>query len=190
MQNFTTDAWPTYLEDMARNGTFGNHLTLQAAADLFNVEFIVISSLGPSATTVISPLNSVPISSFYIGHFAEGDGERYVVLENDAIWQESCMEERAAESEVVPDSDNNATQEPSYSLFETTVTSEVAAEEGDVQEKINKVTSDRVSQASTLPPTSPVLPNWASAWISFIAAGQGWFGISSIFCKNQKKRLS
>lgn len=65
MQNFTTDAWATYLENMARNGTFGNHLTLQAAADLFNVEFIAISSLGPSATTIISPLNSVPISSFY-----------------------------------------------------------------------------------------------------------------------------
>ena len=78
MQNLTTDAWSTYLQNMAKNGTFGDHLTLQAAADHFNVEFNVISSLGPAATTVISPQNSVPISSFYIGHFAEGDGEHYV----------------------------------------------------------------------------------------------------------------
>lgn len=269
---------------MARNGTYGDHLTLQAAADLFNVEFIVVSSLGPDATTVISPLNSVPISSFYIGHFAEGDGEHYVALRNDAIWQECCMEERAAEPEVLPNSENNAPHEPSYSLFETcTVTSEVAAEESYVQEKIDEVTLDQESQASTLPPTSPILPNqcgssfvgseavlnqdileeiikktlavfpymrqslrvvsrffretvdkqpppkvyipelnniadirrvsmrkimllkgkasgavirlreiinhvkWASAWISFIAAGNGWFGVLSIFWKNQKK---
>lgn len=30
---------------------------------------------------------------------------------------------------------------------------------------------------------------WASAWISFVALGQGWFGISSIFWRNGKKRL-
>ena len=82
MQNFTLDAWPTYLQNMAKNGTYGDHLTLQAAADLFNVEFIVISSPGPAAATVISPQNSVPISSFYIGHFAEGDGEHYVREKN------------------------------------------------------------------------------------------------------------
>ena len=110
MQNFITDTWPTYLQNMAKNRTFGDHLTLQAAADFFNVEFIAISSLGPAPTTVISPQNSVPISSFYIGHFAEGDGEHYVALENDAMWQER-MEERVVESDEVPESDNNATQE-------------------------------------------------------------------------------
>ena len=98
MQNFIMDAWPTYLQNMAKNGTFDDHLTLQAAEDLFNVGFNVISFLGPAATTVISPQNSVPISTFYIGHFAEGDGEHYVALQNDAMWQEH-MEERAAESD-------------------------------------------------------------------------------------------
>lgn len=28
---------------------------------------------------------------------------------------------------------------------------------------------------------------WASAWISFVALGLGWFGISSIFWRNGKK---
>ena len=113
------------------------------------MEFNVISSLGPAATTVISPQNSVPISSFYIGHFAEGDGEHYVALQNDAMWQER-MEERAAESDEVPESDNNATQE------KNSVTSEVAAEESHVQENTNEhtseVTSDGDNQAPTLPP--------------------------------------
>ena len=149
MQNFITDAWPTYLQNMAKNGTFGDHLTLQAAAELFNVEFIVISFLGPAATTVISPQNPVPMSSFYIGHFAEGDGEHYVALQNDAMWQER-MEERAAESDEAPESDNNATQE------KNSETSEVADEESHVQENANEhtseVTSDEDNQAPSLPP--------------------------------------
>lgn len=60
---------------MARDGTYGDHLTLQAAADLLNVEFIVISSLGPAAKTILSPTDWLPLCSFHIGHFAEGDGE-------------------------------------------------------------------------------------------------------------------
>ena len=86
MQNFTAVTWPTYLENMARDGAYGDHLTLQVAADLLNVEFIVISSLGPAATTIISPTDSLPLCSFHIVHFAEGDGEHYVGLQNDPIW--------------------------------------------------------------------------------------------------------
>ena len=47
LQNFTTVAWPMYIENVAQDGTYGDHLTLQAAADLYNLEFIVISPLGP-----------------------------------------------------------------------------------------------------------------------------------------------
>ena len=73
------------LENMARDGCYGDHLTLQAAAELFNVEFIAISSLGPAATTDISPVDSLPVYSFHISHFAEGDGEHYVGLQNVRI---------------------------------------------------------------------------------------------------------
>lgn len=142
------EAWLTYLQNVAKNATLGDHLTLQAAAGLFNVEFIVISSLGPAATTVISPQNSVPMSSFSIGHFAEGDGEHYVAFQNDAMWQER-MEERADESHEVPESNNNVTQE------KNSVASEVASEESHVQENTNEhtseVTSDGDNQAPTLP---------------------------------------
>ena len=37
MQNFITDAWPMYLQNMAKYGTLGDHFTVQAAVDLFNV---------------------------------------------------------------------------------------------------------------------------------------------------------
>ena len=53
--NFTVVPWPTYIENIARDGTYGDHLTLQVTADILNVDFFVISSLGPAATTIISP---------------------------------------------------------------------------------------------------------------------------------------
>ena len=248
-----------------------DHLTLQAAADLFNVEFVVISSLGPAATTVISPQNSVPISSFYIGHF-----QKEMVSTMSPCKTMPCgrNEWKKDKSDEVPESDNNATQE------KNSVTSEVAAEESHVQENTNQhtsqVTSDGDNQTPTLPPNQcsssfegsmgvlnqdileeiirqtlamspymrqplravsrffrdtvdkqplpkvyiPELNNildichvcvrkimllkgkasgavirlreiinhvkWASAWISFVALGQCWFGISSIFWRNGK----
>lgn len=72
---------------MAQDGTYRDHLILQAATDLYNVQFIVISSLGPLATTIISPLESLPLYSFHVGRFAEGDGEHYVKLHNDPVYQ-------------------------------------------------------------------------------------------------------
>ncbi len=47
--------WKTFLESMSKNGTYGDHLTLVAAANSFNVTIVVISSLGVQATTVIFP---------------------------------------------------------------------------------------------------------------------------------------
>ena len=184
------------------------------------------------------------------------------------------MEERAAESDKVPESNNNATQE------KNSLTSEVAAKESHLQENnehTSEVTSDGDNQAPTLPPNQcssssegsmgvlnqdileeiitqtlamfpymktplravsqffrdtvdkqplpkvyiPELNNildirhvserkimllkekasgtvirlrevinhvkWASTWISFVALGQGWFGISSILWRNGKK---
>ena len=86
LQNFTDLPWPVYLTQMSQNGTYGDHLTLQAASDLYNVEFVVISSLGPGATTTISPMNSNPLCTFALGHFAENAGEHYVCLENEHNW--------------------------------------------------------------------------------------------------------
>ena len=127
-------------KEYARDGTYCDHLTLQDAADLFNVEFIVISSLGPAATVIISPTDSLPLCSFHIGHFAEGDGEHYVGLQNDPIWQDNYSEETAAESDITPASNNNTAQELSCSLSETNnITAEAVAEHSHAQELINEV---------------------------------------------------
>ena len=63
---------------MARNGTYGDHITLQAIANLFNVQLVIYSTLGTLATQTITPVNGCPIATFYLGHFAEGAGEQVV----------------------------------------------------------------------------------------------------------------
>lgn len=74
LQNFTD------LPSMSQKGTFGDHITLQAASELYNVEFQVFSSNGPGYTTTISPTVANPLCTFTLGHFAENDGEHYVCL--------------------------------------------------------------------------------------------------------------
>ena len=65
---------------MSHNDAYGEHITLQAMANVCSVELVVISSLGPGAQTIISPQNSEPIASFTLGHFAENDSTHYVCL--------------------------------------------------------------------------------------------------------------
>lgn len=72
--------WSQYLISMAQNGTYGDQITLQAVANLFNVEIVIISTLGPNAKTVISPQFSTPFASLTLGHFAEDQGIHYVCL--------------------------------------------------------------------------------------------------------------
>ncbi|KAL9977002.1 hypothetical protein ACROYT_G014357 [Oculina patagonica] len=74
------------------NGTHGDHLTLQAAADIFNIQIVVHSTLGATATQTISPTNGCPIATFYLGHFAEGAGEYYVCLADKTISDRSDTE--------------------------------------------------------------------------------------------------
>ena len=74
-----------YTDSMGANGTFGDHITLQRMADLFNVQFIVFSSLGPTGTRIISPTGfydeNIPV--LFLGHEAEGRGEHYYSVQGD-----------------------------------------------------------------------------------------------------------
>ena len=83
---------------MSQNGTFGDHITLQAASDLYNVEFQVLSSNGTGYTTTISPIVANPLCTFTLGHFAENDGEHYVCLA-----EEYKSSERNIEAECFAD---------------------------------------------------------------------------------------
>lgn len=80
LELFVGVPWSQYLASMSQNGAYGDQITLQAMADLYNVELIVISSLGQDAQTVISPQHAHPFASYTLGHFAEDDGIHYVCL--------------------------------------------------------------------------------------------------------------
>ena len=51
---------------MQSDGTFGDALTLLAILEIFNVEFEVISTLGPVAKQIITPHNSVAMTSKFL----------------------------------------------------------------------------------------------------------------------------
>ena len=85
------DGWPLhlwmhdesfcgYLSRISRDKEYGDHLTLRAAADLYNVNITVVSTLGPKGIVIISPRHFNTYGRIYLGHFAEGEGEHYVSL--------------------------------------------------------------------------------------------------------------
>ena len=109
--------WSQYLQSMAIDGTYGDQITLQAAADLYNIEVLVVSTLGHNATTLISPSASIPYARVQLGHYAEKHGEHYICVEGGTLVSEEephlaesyeCNQEKGGDSlssqeaEVVP----------------------------------------------------------------------------------------
>ena len=82
LEMYAAMPWTQYLAGMAQNSSFGDQITLQAVANLFQIELIIVSSLGPEAQVTISPQNSVPTARFTLGHFAEDEGIHYVCLQH------------------------------------------------------------------------------------------------------------
>ena len=74
------NSWEDYLQYMARSNTFGDQQTLYAAANLFNINIHVISTLGPGAGHTFHPISSYAMGAVHLGHFAENHGEHYVSL--------------------------------------------------------------------------------------------------------------
>ena len=52
---------------MATDGTYGDQITLQAVADLYNIEGLAVSTLGHNTTTLISPSASIPYARVQLG---------------------------------------------------------------------------------------------------------------------------
>ena len=64
--------------------------------ELFNIEFVIISTLGRAAETTITPQNFAPQGRVNLRLFAENHGEQYVALnpvENPDISNESLDSE-------------------------------------------------------------------------------------------------
>ncbi len=84
---FCIEKWAAYVAKMSETYTYGDNITLQAAAILYDVNIIVISSLGRAATAVISKSGDgelfVGIDNLYVGHQSEkqyGDSCHYMSL--------------------------------------------------------------------------------------------------------------
>ena len=95
LELFATTPWAEYLHLMTKNGTYGDQITLQAAADLYNIEIVVVSTLGPDATTVISPSSSMPTARVRLGHYVENHGKHYICVDGRVLLEEEQQEKKA-----------------------------------------------------------------------------------------------
>ena len=104
LELFAATPWAEYLHSMAKNGTYGVQITLQAAADLYNIEIVAISTLGPDATAVISPSSSIHTARVQLGHYAENHGEHYICVDGRVLLEEEEQEKKTnGEVEKVED---------------------------------------------------------------------------------------
>ena len=94
LELFAATPWVEYLHSMAKNGTYGDQITLQVAADLYNIEIVVVSTLGPDATAVISPASSTPAARVQLEHYAENHGEHYICVDGRVLLEEEEQEKR------------------------------------------------------------------------------------------------
>ena len=89
---------------MVMNGTYGDQITLKVAANLYNIEIVVVSTLGPDATAVISPSSSIPTATVQLGNYADNHGEHYICVDGRVLLEEEQQEKKAnGEVEEVED---------------------------------------------------------------------------------------
>ena len=68
-----------YLNRMIIDGTLGDEITFRAAAQLFNIEFVIAITLNRAAEATITPQNFA--NRVYLRHFVENHVEHYVGLQ-------------------------------------------------------------------------------------------------------------
>ena len=85
---------------MARKNTFGDQLTLFAAANLYNIDLQIASTLGAGAQHVFHPSSSIPLATVYLSHFAENHGEHYVSLIREFNSDTSTSDDHTGPSDV------------------------------------------------------------------------------------------
>ena len=64
-----------YITHMARDGIYGDQITLYAAANLYNIDIQIVSSLRVGGQHAFNPSASVSAATVYLEHFAENQGE-------------------------------------------------------------------------------------------------------------------
>ena len=96
LELFAAMPWSEYLQTMTKNGSNGDRLMLQAAADIYNMEILVLSTLDPDATRLISPTSSIPFATVQLGYFAE---EHYICIDNGISSSEEYQEDYRNENQ-------------------------------------------------------------------------------------------
>ena len=75
------------------------------SSNIFNIQITVHSSLRVEANTIISPFTVVGVD-LNLGHFAEGQGNHYVCLEEEDNAAENCSNEMQENQEVWNEEEN------------------------------------------------------------------------------------
>ena len=66
---------------MGRDGTYDDEISLCAIDNISGIKIIVVSTLEQQGLVHFRPEDSEPLFRVTLGHFAEGQGFHYVVLE-------------------------------------------------------------------------------------------------------------
>lgn len=77
-------------------GTLREEIALHRAAQMFHVQFLIVSTLGVDATSIVSPTEGYheDLPTLVLGHIAEGHGDHYVGLSGPvSSYIESIQEE-------------------------------------------------------------------------------------------------
>ena len=69
-----------YVGQMARDGNYGDQLTLRTASEIYNIQFTIISTFGAQGRADISQEGFASLSRITLGHFAEGYVDHSVLL--------------------------------------------------------------------------------------------------------------
>lgn len=106
LAHYVVGNWDTYLQSMGQQGTYGDHITLQRAFEIFNAQLLIISTLGPDATSLIAPSNiyNENLLLVILGHIAEGHEEHYVSLRGPVSQYIDSIQE-AERLRIFPDPD-------------------------------------------------------------------------------------
>jgi len=70
-QQWVVGSFGNYLDNMSQLGEYGDHLTLQAFADLYNVKIHVITSYGSNHHLIIDPQEGNPHGMIYLSYYEE-----------------------------------------------------------------------------------------------------------------------
>lgn len=78
-QGFLTKPFDAYIKELSKSSTFGDHVCLQAIANIFYVVIQIISSRGPVYNETIKP-PSGGYREILLGYFPEDGGAHYLSL--------------------------------------------------------------------------------------------------------------